>query len=142
MSRDRALHAVRTALADRAYRITKPRMSIVREFAAVGRYVTAKELHARLARKHSGIGLATIYRTLEALQDVGSASARPQPRGETGFLFCPAGHHHHAVCTSCGRVEDVPCKSVGKIARDLTSGLRFTMTQHQVEFLGLCERCS
>jgi len=142
MSRELALRALRSALAKCAYRITKQRMSIVREFAAVGRYVTAKELHHRLARKRSGVGLATVYRTLEALQDVGAASARPQPHGETGFLFCPADHHHHAVCTRCGRVEDVPCKSIGKIARELTSGLRFTTTQHRLEFLGLCERCS
>ena len=141
MSRTRALAALRARLAGRAYRITKQRMAIVEEFAALGRYVTAKELHERLARKRSGIGLATVYRTLDTLLDVGAASAQPQTHGETAYLFCPAEHHHHAVCTKCGTVQDVPCRSVGRFARVLTDDLRFTLTQHRLEFFGVCSRC-
>jgi len=142
MKKDDALAAVRGELAGRSYRITKQRMTIIEEFAALGRYVTAKELHRRLARNRSGIGLATVYRTLETLLGVGAASAQPQPRGETAYLFCPTEHHHHAVCTKCGKVEDVPCRSVGRFARALSSALRFTLTQHRLEFFGVCARCA
>lgn len=142
MNHDRALAGVREKLAGRAYRITKQRLAIVREFAALGRYATAKELHKRLARKRSGIGLATVYRTLEMLKDVGAASAQPQPRGEAAYLFCPPEHHHHAVCMKCGTVADVPCKSIGRFAKALDAELRFTLTQHRLEFFGVCARCS
>lgn len=142
MSKERALAGVRAELAGRAYRITKQRMTIVEEFAALGRYVTAKDLHERLARKRGGVGLATVYRTLEALLEIGAASAQPQPHGETAYLFCPPEHHHHAVCTKCGKVENVPCRSVGLFARALNSNLRFTLKQHRLEFFGICARCS
>jgi Fur family transcriptional regulator, ferric uptake regulator len=142
MSTARALEALRAELAGRSYRITKQRMAIVEEFAALGRYVTAKSLHARLARKRSGIGLATVYRTLETLREIGAASAQAQAAGETAYLFCPAEHHHHAVCTKCGTVEDVPCRSVNRFARTLDADLRFTLTQHRLEFFGVCARCS
>jgi Fur family ferric uptake transcriptional regulator len=142
MSKNAALSALRTELAGRSYRITKQRMTIIEEFAALGRYVTAKDLHERLARKRSGIGLATVYRTLETLLELGAAAEQPQAHGETAFLFCPAEHHHHAVCTKCGKVQDVPCRSVGRFARALTAGIRFKLTQHRLEFFGVCARCT
>jgi Fur family ferric uptake transcriptional regulator len=142
MSAKRVVADVRELLAARAYRITKQRLTIIEEFAALGRFATAKDLHKRLARKRSGIGLATVYRTLETLQEVGAASAHAQPHGETAYLFCQTEHHHHAVCTKCGKVDDVPCRSVGRFARALDADLRFTMTQHRLEFFGVCARCS
>lgn len=142
MSVKRDLANVRAELASRAYRITTQRLAIIEEFAALERFVTAKALHKRLMHKRSGIGLATVYRTLEMLQDVGAASAHAQPHGETAYLFCQPEHHHHAVCTKCGKVEDVPCRSVGRFARALDADLRFTMTQHRLEFFGVCARCS
>jgi Fur family transcriptional regulator, ferric uptake regulator len=141
MKKDDAFAGLRAQLAIRAYRVTKQRMAIVEEFAALGRYVTAKDLHERLARKRSGIGLATVYRTLETLQEIGAATTVPQ-HGETAYLYCPAEHHHHAVCTKCGKVEDVPCRSISRFARALDADLRFTLTQHRLEFFGICARCS
>lgn len=117
-------------------------MSIVEEFAAMRRYATARELHQRLARKGIKIGLATVYRTLEALCGVGAASVVSQAHGEAAYLFCPIDHHHHAVCTKCGKVDDVPCRSLGRFKRALTADLRFTLTQHRLEFFGVCARCS
>jgi Fur family ferric uptake transcriptional regulator len=134
--------AVRAELAAQGYRITTQRLAIIEEFAAVRRYVTAKELYDRLARKRPGIGLATIYRTLETLHAIGAASPQPQAHGETAYLFCPVDHHHHAVCTRCGKVEDVACRSLARFERALHSDLRFTLTQHRLEFFGVCARCS
>lgn len=142
MTKEKARLDIRAALSGGSFRVTKQRLAIVEELAAINRYATAKGLHQRLSRKRSGIGLATVYRTLETLVSVGAASARTQGRGESAYLFCPREHHHHAVCTKCGKVEDVPCRSIGRIERDLSQALRFKTTQHRVEFFGLCDRCS
>lgn len=142
MTKEKARRDVRAALSGSSFRVTKQRLAIVEELAAINRYATAKDLHQRLSRKRSGIGLATVYRTLETLEAVGAASVRTLRRGESAYLFCPSEHHHHAVCTKCGKVEDVPCRSIGRIERDLTEALRFKTTQHRFEFFGLCDRCS
>jgi Fur family ferric uptake transcriptional regulator len=142
MRRKTDLDALRATLAASAYRITKPRMAIVAELASTRKYVTAAGLHDRLGRSRAKIGLATVYRTLDALRAVGAASTRREPGGETAYLFCPVAHHHHAVCTKCGTVEDVPCRSVARFERALHSDLRFRLTKHQLEFYGTCARCS
>lgn len=135
------LSGVYAALSTKAQRMTRQRRRIIAEFAGMRRYVTARELHKRLAATSPRIGLATVYRTLEILNAVGGAAAAGHPRGERAYLFCPIAHHHHAVCTRCGRVDDVPCKSVDQFRRALAGTLRFTLTKHQLEFFGLCARC-
>jgi Fur family transcriptional regulator, ferric uptake regulator len=137
-----AVDAVRSQLAARKYRITAQRLAIIEEFATVHRYVTPRQLHDRCKRKRLRVGLATVYRTLLALHDIGAAAQAPQTHGESAYLFCPIDHHHHAVCTKCGAVEDIPCRSLGPIERVLTTDFRFRLEEHRLDFLGVCARCS
>lgn len=130
------------AFAGTLHRLTSQRRIILRQLAATKKYLTAKELHARLSRAKPRIGLATVYRTLETLRELGLVTIAAQTRAESAYLYCGGGHHHHAVCTRCGRVDDVPCRSLPKFERLLSSGLRFRLTEHQVEFYGVCARCS
>jgi Fur family transcriptional regulator, ferric uptake regulator len=137
-----AQDAVVQQLARSGYRMTAPRRAILAELAQLRRYATPQELHRRLAGRRPRIGLATVYRTLEVLERIGAASRALRPSGEASYLFCAAAHHHHAVCVNCGTVDDVPCGSVERFARSIANRLNFRLTQHRVELLGLCERCS
>lgn len=132
---------LRARLAGTGHRLTKQRLRIVEAFANQRRYVSARQLHARLRAQTNNIGLATVYRTLETLRELGLVTTS-QHDGETLYLFCAPAHHHHAVCTHCGRVDDVPCRAVARFERMLSTGLRFRLMQHQMEFYGLCARCA
>jgi len=124
------------------HRLTSQRRLILQQLAGTKKYVTAKELHERLSRVKPHIGLATVYRTLETLRELGLVATVAQARGEAAYLYCGRGHHHHAVCTRCGRVDDVPCRSLPTFEKMLSSALRFQLTEHQLEFYGVCARCS
>jgi Fe2+ or Zn2+ uptake regulation protein len=146
---DRAaqLDALFARLAAHGYRATQPRRAVVEAFARRSRYTTAQDLFDAMTadRRASGspaVGLATVYRTLDVLQEVGAASAQAQAHGETAFLYCPVEHHHHAVCTECGQVDDVPCASIARFEAALSRELRFTLTQHRLEFFGVCRSCA
>jgi Fur family ferric uptake transcriptional regulator len=123
------------------HRLTSQRRIIMRQLASMRRYVTARELHTRLTRGHPHIGLATVYRTLEMLREVGLVTGAPRA-GEVAYLYCTGDHHHHAVCTRCGRVDEVPCRSIPGFERMLSSSFQFQLTEHQLEFYGVCARCS
>lgn len=150
--RGRTSKAVRTAqiealyarLSAHGYRTTQPRRAVIEAFARMNRYATARELYDSMGRTRgaSAVGLATVYRTLDVLQEVGAASAQAQQHGETAFLYCPVEHHHHAVCTECGRVDDVPCASIARFEAALSRELRFKLTQHRLEFFGVCRSCA
>jgi Fur family transcriptional regulator, ferric uptake regulator len=146
---DRAgqLDALFARLSARGYRATRPRRLVIEAFARLGRYATAQDLYDALASActatgASSVGLATVYRTLDVLLEIGAAAAQAQPRGESAYLYCPVEHHHHAVCTQCGRVDDVPCASVARFEAALARGLRFRLTQHRLEFFGVCRSCA
>jgi Fur family ferric uptake transcriptional regulator len=140
--RQRELNAIERELARRGGRVTRQRRAIVAQFAHMRRYVTPQALHESLATRYPAIGLATIYRTLELLEQIGAATRAPGQHGEHAYLFCPTAHHHHAVCIKCGEVDDVPCGSVERFARTVARRMRFRLTQHRLEVYGFCQRCS
>jgi Fur family transcriptional regulator, ferric uptake regulator len=90
------------------YRLTEPRRIIVAALRDAGRFCTATQLHERIRER--SVGLASVYRTLELLAELGLAERRAEAGGEASFLYCSPRHHHHVICTSCGaaRSGDTP----------------------------------
>ncbi|MBC5824537.1 MAG: transcriptional repressor [Candidatus Eremiobacteraeota bacterium] len=136
------LCAVYAALSKSGYRLTAQREAVIEKFARRRKYVTAKDLHRRLRRSDPPIGLATVYRALDALGHIGAASQSAQRHGETAYLFCAIRHHHHAVCTRCGHVDDVPCRSIAPFQKCLARDFNFRLAHHRLDFFGLCAACS
>lgn len=132
----------RALFAGTPHRMTKQRLQVISALRSARRYLTPKELHERLGGRRPRIGLATIYRTLEALREIGWVSTAKHQHGEAAYLWCTSEHHHHAVCKRCGRVDDVPCKAMPNYEKILSRGLGFALTEHQLEFFGVCARCS
>ena len=124
------------------HRMTKQRKEVIDALRSAGRYITARELHRRLRANRKPFGLATVYRTLEALRATGWVTMTAQQHGEAAYLWCPNEHHHHAICKRCGRVEDVPCRALPNYQKILSRGLGFSLTDHQLEFFGICAHCS
>lgn len=121
-------------------RPTRQRTAILAALTKQQRPVTAQELHALLRRK-SGPGLATVYRTLQALADAGVVRTFQTPALEVAYKVCAPGHHHHLICTSCGRVEEIPSCEVGPWARTVAKKRGYSVTAHQADIMGLCPDC-
>ena len=106
------------------------------------RFLTAAEIHHELERAHAKVSLSTVYRTLDHLQAKEEITARQDASGEASFMLCePDHHHHHAICTACGRVEDVDCTAVDRFAESLRSHNGFELSAHSMEFIGICKSC-
>jgi len=116
---------------------TAQRRAIVGELRECDAAVTAQELHERL----DGVGLATVYRNLQRLADEGEADTIRRENGEQAFLVCERGHHHHLVCRSCGRVEDVRDCELDGWARKVARKRGFSQVEHRAELVGTCSQC-
>ena len=119
-------------------RRTEQREAIVEALRDCETAVTAQELHRRL----EGVGLATVYRNLQRLAEVGEADAVRRETGEQAFLLCGGGHHHHLTCRQCGRVEQVRECELESWAGAVASRHGFREVEHRVELLGLCATCA
>jgi len=106
-------------------------------------FLSAQELHGILRDRKSSVGLATVYRTLQALAEEGRVDVLRLGKGEAVYRRCAAsGHHHHLVCRSCGAAVDFTLPSVEQWAEQVASTNGYTELTHTLEIFGLCPRCS
>lgn len=122
--------------------MTRPRGWIASILAREPRFLSAAQIHQRLEGSGARVSLSTVYRTLDHLQAKGDVTARPDAQGEATYMLCePARHHHHAICRSCGRVEDVDCAAMEQFADSLRALHGFQLDGHAMEFFGKCCAC-
>ncbi len=126
----------------RADYVTGPRESIASVLSRERRFLSAAEIHRELRRTGARVALSTIYRTLDRLRSKGEVTARTDADGETAYMHCaPLSHHHHAICRTCGRVEDVDCAVSEQFAESLRKVHGFQLDAHALEFFGRCRSC-
>ncbi len=85
---------------------------------------------------------ASIYRTVSTLESIGVINRIPQGfkyKIELSEEFLP--HHHHIVCSSCGRHSDVEQESLETLLRTMAKDTDYDLTSHKVELVGLCANC-
>lgn len=131
---------LRTKLRAAGLSATTQRMTLLAALQAAHRPLSVEKI-ARIVG--ASLNPATIYRGLDQL--TGARLARRINLAKNHALYEAAGqHHHHVVCRSCGRVEDISaCLPASMPARILKSKSGFaTIEDHALEFFGLCKRCA
>lgn len=123
-------------------RATRQRAAVVGLLDEVAEFTSAQDLHARLRERDEGVGLTTVYRTLQSLAEAGEVDALRTGDGETVYRRCSDGHHHHLVCRQCGHTVEVDGPEVERWARRVAGQHGFGAVTHTVEVSGLCADCS
>ncbi len=131
-------------------RWTVPRQAVLDFLSRTPGHWSAKDVHRALRGACPGIGLMTVYRTLDLLERTGVVHKIAVAGGQAHYELRPGdkmGHHHHLVCTSCGRIVDYndfvreELELVRKTERSLARRHGFRIQDHNIEFLGLCKGC-
>ena len=123
-------------------RTTKQRTAVVEVMQEIDRFQSAKEIHTALQDRNAKVGLTTVYRTLQSLVDIGAVDALHSPTGEVLYRHCESeAHHHHLVCTKCGRTEEIDGGPIEKWARQVADTYGFDLTGHDAEVFGRCSKC-
>ena len=126
-----------------AARNTRQRAEVLALLAATDGFRSAQQLHAALRDQGAGVGLTTVYRTLQLLSDAGEVDQMRLADGEQLYRRCgQSGHHHHLVCRSCGRTVEVEGPAVERWAREQAAHHGFVDVDHTVEIIGTCAECA
>ncbi|WP_277601696.1 Fur family transcriptional regulator [Rhodococcus sp. X156] len=123
-------------------RATKQRSAISSLLDATEEFRSAQDLHEQLRRRGEGIGLTTVYRTLQSLADAGSVDVLRNDNGEAVYRRCSSGHHHHLVCRHCGATVEVEGPVVERWAQTVATEHGFSDVSHTVEVFGTCRACA
>ena len=133
------------------YRITVPRQIILSVLSKTSEHLSAEDIYIAVHKTCPNVGLTTVYRTLELLSDMrivykfdfGDRRARYElSEGSKGKR-----HHHHLVCTECGRIIDYTDfidKEVDLLSntkKGLAKKYNFEINNYLIQFYGLCSGC-
>lgn len=136
----------------RGYRMTAGREAILDVLSQAEEHLSAEDIYMKIHPVNPAIGLTSIYRTLDILVNIGLVHKFDFGHGRARYELAegPKGkrHHHHLVCTGCGRVIDYTdfideeLALLKKTEEGLSKKYNFRIDNHLIQFYGLCEICS
>ena len=123
---------------------TPKRLAILDILSGEQVYASPEEVWREMKLRFGKIGLPTVYRNLEELEQGGLLIRIVHPDRKLYYYFCrnrEGNHHHHFICVSCRRVEDLKFCGLKEIRREVEGSLKGSVISHFVQVFGLCERC-
>jgi len=130
-----------TALDRAGYRMTEPRRSLATLIADQDGHFTAAELVVAARARKLGVGRATVFRTLEVLEAIGAVERIDLPSGEHAYVGCEPAHHHHVVCSRCGRTSEIDDAGLRPVMREVARQTGYRVDEHRLELFGVCPAC-
>ncbi len=129
------------ALQRRGYRMSASLQVVVDVVATSPRVLSPIQAFDLARKKNAKIGLVTVYRTLEKLEEVGLIQRVHQPSGCQGFIAANAGHQHILICENCGLVEFFSGDRLDSLMSDVAGETGYSITGHWLQLFGLCAQC-
>lgn len=128
-------------LGSAGHRVTQPRRAVIEVLARAKRSLNPEEVYERARKLHAEVGLATVYRTLDMLQELGLLT-RVQI-GSKGYALTCAEHklHFHLVCRKCHVVTELEADGPLLQLQQELDDSGFQSQGGAIEMLGLCQRC-
>lgn len=119
---------------------TRSQEKIIQVLQSLEKAISAQDLYMEIRNRDDNMGLATIYRALEALKLQGELKVRKLANGESVYSSVKRDQHH-LTCVNCGRsipIEECP---VHTLEHQLEQSHQFKVYYHTLEFFGICDRC-
>jgi Fur family ferric uptake transcriptional regulator len=130
-----------TTLDQAGYRLTKPRRALVELVERHDGHFTAADIASRARSRRIGISRATLFRALDLLTDLGLLERVDLPSGEHAYVKCAPVHHHHVLCTRCGRSTEVEDQTLAGAVVEIARQTGYRIDAHRLELFGLCWHC-
>mgnify|MGYP001587141909 CR=1 FL=1 len=119
---------------------TRSQERIMTVLQSLKRSISAQDLYIELRNRKQDMGLATVYRALEALKIQGEVQVRTLGNGES--VYSPIqSDRHHLTCVNCGVSIPIDECPVHDLERQLEKSHQFKVFYHTLEFFGLCQKC-
>jgi len=133
-------------LKEKGYKLTPQRRSILDEIIKnEGSHLTTEEIYDLVKVNCPEIGLATVYRTVQLLEDMGVLYKLDLDDGCNRYELCDedeSHQHHHLICQNCGKVIEVEGDLLEELEQGIEKKYNFKIKNHSLKFYGICDNCS
>ncbi|MCM2305157.1 MAG: transcriptional repressor [Elusimicrobia bacterium] len=130
---------VRTLFKAKKVPLTHQRLAVYEELSGRKDHPSAEALYESLKKPYPSLSLATVYKTLQTLHEMGMVARVDSPAAQARYDAI-VETHHHAVCSACGRIEDLFDPRLDQLPEPKATG--FKIAGHSVHFHGLCAKCA
>jgi len=136
------MDAWKSQLTAQGRRITAAREAVVGILQKAESPLAPHEIRERAEALHRGIGLVTVYRTLELLTELGLVRRVHREDGCHGYLPVTQGHHHALICHLCGRSVEFPGREdLETLIRHVEAETGYHVQDHLLQLSGTCPDC-
>lgn len=129
------------ALREKGYRVTPQRAIILEAIGSLSGHVTAEQIFEVVKQHSPYISLATVYRTLDLLQELGLITESHMGTATSHFALRTHGTHHHAVCRICKQSVELPDDYFQAVETRIRTEFNFVVDANHVVIFGWCEHC-
>ncbi|MBL7162733.1 MAG: transcriptional repressor [Anaerolineales bacterium] len=123
------------------YRLTSPRRAVVETLANSQRALNATEIYDLAREQYPSLGLVSVYRTLEKLEQLELIQRVHHPDGCQAFIAGFTGHQHLLICQSCGKAEFFEGDNLEMLFERVAQESGYQIQEHWLQFFGFCSKC-
>ncbi|SHH06840.1 Fur family transcriptional regulator [Tepidibacter thalassicus] len=142
---DNYIEVVKNKLKEEGFKLTPQRRSIVDiMLKSKGQHLNSEEIYDLVKKQCPEIGLATVYRTLQLLDDIGAVSKLNLDDGCCRYelnINNESHNHHHLICKKCNKIIEVEEDLLDTLEEQIEKNYGFKIFDHDVKFFGLCSDC-
>lgn len=129
-------------LADHGYRLTAPRRAVVETIASSDRVLNPFEVFEKARQRYQKLGLVTVYRTIEKLEQLGLVQRVHRPSDCQAFVAAFTGHQHLLICQECGAVEFFSGdEGMDDLMAEVSQKSGYIVEDHWLQMFGVCRGC-
>lgn len=128
-------------LTARGYKLTQPRLAVLRVVTKSGATLTPAEIHKQAQKICKHTGLVTVYRTLELLAECGAVKKIHAEDGCHTYALASEGHAHHLICEKCHSAVEFENCDLDELLKAVQKKTGYKVQGHWLELFGLCPAC-
>jgi Fur family ferric uptake transcriptional regulator len=130
-----------THLQENGYRLTAARRAVVEAVQSSTRALTPVEVFDMARKKYRALGLVSVYRTLEKLEELHIIQRVHQPQGCQAFIAASQSHEHLLLCQNCGQVMFFEGDDLDALIKSISKKTGYQISEHWLQLFGLCQAC-
>jgi Fe2+ or Zn2+ uptake regulation protein len=123
------------------YRLTEARRAVVEVIQKSTHALTPVQVFDRARKRYAALGLVSVYRTLEKLEELNLIQRVHQPEGCQAFIAAGRGHEHLLLCQNCGQVTFFKGDDLDTLIGTIAKKTHYQIREHWLQLFGLCQNC-
>ncbi len=133
--------AIIRKLRDSGHKITPQRLAIVKILADSEGHPSVENIHGRIAKDFPTMSLATVYRNIVLIKELGEVLELGFPDGSNRYDGKKPYPHPHVVCIKCKKIVDPDLESLDDMKNEVARETHFKILTHRLDFFGICSAC-